>query len=239
YANPLGDEGMERHAALVAASHVRLRPILMTTISIVAGMLPIAFGRGAGAGSRANMAVTIIGGQMLCLLLTLLVTPVVYSYFDDLRECSPSKIFALIRRRATPPGTAILYRTRKCTVGPVCDRPRFRHFGIPWAPLLGLTECKEKLLFMKLRNIVISILFVTTLCVAAMASSGWVEEFLHRYEPSKSSASGGTNSSSGLGQLLQTGEVPVTLADVINLMIDNNLDIRSNRLSPRSSYWQT
>jgi HAE1 family hydrophobic/amphiphilic exporter-1 len=49
-------------------------------------MLPIAFGRGAGAGSRASMAVTIIGGQVLCLLLTLLVTPVVYSYFDDMRE---------------------------------------------------------------------------------------------------------------------------------------------------------
>jgi len=65
---------------------VRLRPILMTTLSIVAGMIPIAFGRGAGAGSRASMAVTILGGQVLCLLLTLLVTPVVYSYFDDLRE---------------------------------------------------------------------------------------------------------------------------------------------------------
>jgi hydrophobe/amphiphile efflux-1 (HAE1) family protein len=106
YTNTLRDQGMERHEALVVASHVRLRPILMTTISIVAGMMPIAFGRGAGAGSRANMAITIIGGQMLCLLLTLLVTPVVYSYFDDLREWSPSKIFAWIRRRATQPGTA-------------------------------------------------------------------------------------------------------------------------------------
>jgi HAE1 family hydrophobic/amphiphilic exporter-1 len=108
YTNTLREQGMERHQALVAASHVRLRPILMTTISIVAGMLPIAFGRGAGAGSRATMAVTIIGGQMLCLLLTLLVTPVVYSYFDDLREWSPSKVFAWIRRRATQPGTASL-----------------------------------------------------------------------------------------------------------------------------------
>jgi HAE1 family hydrophobic/amphiphilic exporter-1 len=106
YTNTLRDNGMERHEALVTASHVRLRPILMTTISIVAGMLPIAFGRGAGAGSRASMAITIIGGQMVCLLLTLLVTPVVYSYFDDLREWSPAKIFAWIRRRATQPGTA-------------------------------------------------------------------------------------------------------------------------------------
>jgi len=106
YTNTLRDQGMERHEALIASSHVRLRPILMTTISIIAGMLPIAFGRGAGAGSRASMAVTIIGGQMLCLLLTLLVTPVVYSYFDDLREWTPAKIFAWIRRRATQPGTA-------------------------------------------------------------------------------------------------------------------------------------
>jgi HAE1 family hydrophobic/amphiphilic exporter-1 len=106
YTNTLRNEGMERHDALVTASHVRLRPILMTTISIVAGMLPIALGKGAGAGSRASMAITIIGGQMLCLLLTLLITPVVYSYFDDLREWSPAKVFARIRRRATQAGTA-------------------------------------------------------------------------------------------------------------------------------------
>jgi hydrophobic/amphiphilic exporter-1 (mainly G- bacteria), HAE1 family len=86
YTNTLRAEGMSRHDAIIQANHVRLRPILMTTISIVAGMLPIAFGRGAGSGSRASMAVTIIGGQMLCLLLTLLVTPVVYSYFDGMRE---------------------------------------------------------------------------------------------------------------------------------------------------------
>jgi HAE1 family hydrophobic/amphiphilic exporter-1 len=89
YTNTLRQQGIERHEALIQANHVRLRPILMTTIAIVAGMLPIAFGRGAGAGSRASMAVTILGGQVLCLLLTLLVTPVVYSYFDDLREWSP------------------------------------------------------------------------------------------------------------------------------------------------------
>ena len=95
YTNTLRAHGMERHEAIVAANHVRLRPILMTTLSIIAGMLPIAFGRGAGAGSRASMAVTILGGQVLCLLLTLLVTPVVYSYFDDLREID---WFALVRR---------------------------------------------------------------------------------------------------------------------------------------------
>jgi HAE1 family hydrophobic/amphiphilic exporter-1 len=86
YTNTLRAQGMKRREAIVAANHVRLRPILMTTLSIIAGMLPIAFGRGAGAGSRASMAVTILGGQVLCLLLTLLITPIVYSYFDDLRE---------------------------------------------------------------------------------------------------------------------------------------------------------
>jgi len=93
YTNTLREQGVERHEALIQANHVRLRPILMTTIAIVAGMIPIALGKGAGAGSRASMAVTILGGQVLCLLLTLLVTPVVYSYFDDLREWSPSATF--------------------------------------------------------------------------------------------------------------------------------------------------
>jgi len=101
YTNTLRAEGMERHEALIAANHVRLRPILMTTMSIIAGMLPIAFGKGAGSGSRASMAVTIIGGQILCLLLTLLLTPVVYSYFDDLREVKATDMIkALFNRLA-------------------------------------------------------------------------------------------------------------------------------------------
>jgi HAE1 family hydrophobic/amphiphilic exporter-1 len=95
---------MERHEALIVANHVRLRPILMTTIAIVAGMIPIALGRGAGAGSRASMAITILGGQVLCLLLTLLVTPVVYSYFDDLREWSPVAALRRLRHQRTGRG---------------------------------------------------------------------------------------------------------------------------------------
>jgi HAE1 family hydrophobic/amphiphilic exporter-1 len=106
YTNTLRAQGMERHEAILVANHVRLRPILMTTISIIAGMLPIAFGRGAGAGSRASMAVTIIGGQILCLLLTLLITPVIYSYFDDLREWHPARLFAWMRRAGKAPAAA-------------------------------------------------------------------------------------------------------------------------------------
>ena len=108
YTNTLRDSGLDRHQALIQANHVRLRPILMTTIAIVAGMLPIAFGRGAGSGSRASMAVTIIGGQVLCLLLTLLITPVVYSYFDCMRAWRPSDmvnpLLKLFRPKPAPAG---------------------------------------------------------------------------------------------------------------------------------------
>jgi HAE1 family hydrophobic/amphiphilic exporter-1 len=107
YTNTLRAQGIDRHRALIEANHVRLRPILMTTIAIVAGMLPIAFGRGAGSGSRASMAVTIIGGQILCLLLTLLITPVVYSYFDGLSAWRPSDmlnpVWKLFRPRPPAP----------------------------------------------------------------------------------------------------------------------------------------
>jgi HAE1 family hydrophobic/amphiphilic exporter-1 len=84
YTNTLRAEGMPRDEAIITANHVRLRPILMTTVMLVLGMIPIALGRGPGAASRASMANVIVGGQTLCLLLTLLVTPVAYSLFDDL-----------------------------------------------------------------------------------------------------------------------------------------------------------
>jgi len=102
YTNTLIAQGLERNEAIVAANHVRLRPILMTTIAIVAGMLPIAFGRGAGSGSRASMAVTIIGGQIICLLLTLLVTPVIYSLFDD-AKLALRRLFSSTRSKEAAP----------------------------------------------------------------------------------------------------------------------------------------
>ncbi len=83
YTNTLRARGLEREEAILQANKLRLRPILMTTMMLVASMIPIALGQGPGAAGRASMAKVIIGGQMLCLLLTLLVTPVSYSIFDD------------------------------------------------------------------------------------------------------------------------------------------------------------
>src|SRR5262249_38750408 len=76
YTNRLRTAGLPVRDAILEANRVRLRPILMTTLSIVAGLIPVALGIGAGSEQRASIAVTIIGGQTLCLLLTLLVVPV-------------------------------------------------------------------------------------------------------------------------------------------------------------------
>jgi HAE1 family hydrophobic/amphiphilic exporter-1 len=83
--NHLKGQGMPLHDAIVEANRIRLRPILMTTFSIVAGLIPTAVGIGAGASQRSAIAVTIIGGQTLCLLLTLLVVPVGYSLIEESR----------------------------------------------------------------------------------------------------------------------------------------------------------
>ena len=76
--------GMGRREAILDANHTRLRPILMTTVMLVAAMVPIALGRGPGAGARASMAKVIIGGQMLSLVLALVVTPVFYALLDSM-----------------------------------------------------------------------------------------------------------------------------------------------------------
>jgi HAE1 family hydrophobic/amphiphilic exporter-1 len=85
YTNVLRERGMPRDQAQMEADRARLRPILMTTLAIVAGMLPVALGRGDGSASRASLATVVVGGQLLCLVVTLLITPVIYSTFDDMR----------------------------------------------------------------------------------------------------------------------------------------------------------
>jgi hydrophobic/amphiphilic exporter-1 (mainly G- bacteria), HAE1 family len=84
--NELRHSGLGREEAILEANHTRLRPILMTTVMLVAAMVPIALGQGPGAGARASMAKIVIGGQVLSLLLALLVTPVTYSLIDDIRQ---------------------------------------------------------------------------------------------------------------------------------------------------------
>ncbi len=91
HTNQLRAQGMERRAAILQANRDRLRPILMTTFALVAGMLPLWLGTGSGAEERRAVAVVVIGGQTLSLLVTLLVTPVAYTFLDD--------VGALFRRR--------------------------------------------------------------------------------------------------------------------------------------------
>jgi hydrophobe/amphiphile efflux-1 (HAE1) family protein len=103
YTNRLIADGMPVREAILEANRVRLRPILMTTFSIIAGLIPVAIGIGAGSEQRASIAVTIIGGQTLCLLLTLVVVPVAYSYLSEVQSFGWRDWARRALRLANPP----------------------------------------------------------------------------------------------------------------------------------------
>ncbi|MCI0418331.1 MAG: efflux RND transporter permease subunit [Acidobacteria bacterium] len=94
YTNTLRARGLERDSAIIEANHARLRPILMTTISIIAGLIPAALSKGPGSAQNSGIAIAVIGGQMMCLLITLLLTPVAYSIFDDMAQSRVGERFA-------------------------------------------------------------------------------------------------------------------------------------------------
>jgi HAE1 family hydrophobic/amphiphilic exporter-1 len=97
--NSLRAAGYDRRTAILEGNRNRLRPILMTTLALVGGMLPLWAGTGPGSEERRAIAVVVIGGQTLALLLTLLVTPVAYLWLDDLAR--------LFRRRRHPSATPV------------------------------------------------------------------------------------------------------------------------------------
>jgi HAE1 family hydrophobic/amphiphilic exporter-1 len=84
FANHARQAGMSRGEALLEAAHVRFRPIVMTTLAMVFGMVPLAFGLSEGSEQRAPMGQAVIGGIITSTLLTLVVVPIVYTYLDDL-----------------------------------------------------------------------------------------------------------------------------------------------------------
>ena len=99
YANQLVAAGVDRNEAIIKAGRTRLRPILMTSMALIAGTIPVALGLNEASRQRTSMGIAIIGGLISSTVLTLLVVPAIYSYFDRFRVWSNAKMKALVAPR--------------------------------------------------------------------------------------------------------------------------------------------
>ena len=113
FANQLRAEGTGRVEALLSAGRIRLRPIVMTTVAMIFGMVPLALAIGAGAEQRAPMARAVIGGLITSTLLTLFVVPVMYTFLDDLGSWVGSKLTSARTHDAAAPGIVPITRGRR------------------------------------------------------------------------------------------------------------------------------
>ncbi|HMF92900.1 MAG TPA: efflux RND transporter permease subunit, partial [Vicinamibacterales bacterium] len=175
HANQLKEAGMSTRDAIVQASRDRLRPILMTTFAFVAGMIPLIVSRGIGAGTNHAIGFVIFGGQTMALLLTLLVTPVAYSLFDD-----AAKLRLFGRRKAEAP------------------------VEVSSAPLPAGAALRRT-----------SLILVAALALAATASAQTAQT-----TPALQSA---------------PAALRLTVDEAVKMALDNNVDLRGDRLDPQIS----